>query len=210
MTESLLVQALHLQLQGLRECLDTLHLESARLRAELREAREMAYELDLGPRGAEKGRLIALPTPHVDREVERRERVEATRLDGPRVAVIDDDAAFLALMRDLLEGEGYTVTVWDGAGDLRPAIATLQPHLIILDWRLGRRDGGDHLLGALRRDPATAAIPVVICTADTRAIEEQGARFAADGARALAKPFELDDLLTCVAALVEPPASASA
>ena len=101
--------------------------------------------------------------------------MEETRVDAPRIAVIDDDAAFLALMRDILEGEGYTVTTWDGDGDLQPVITSFQPHLIILDWRLGRRDDGGHLLGALRRDPATAAIPVVIRTADTGAIEEQGA-----------------------------------
>ena len=68
-----------------------------------------------------------------------------------------------------------------------------RPDLILLDLHLPDRSGLDVLI-ALRRDPVTAHIPVVVLTADASATQAQ--RLAQAGAsRYLTKPFVLDEIL---------------
>jgi CheY-like chemotaxis protein len=71
-----------------------------------------------------------------------------------------------------------------------------RPDLIILDLNLPDI-GGDQVLAALRADPLTAAIPVVILSAD--ATGRQRDRLLALGARAyLTKPLDLRTFLSTV------------
>jgi PAS domain S-box-containing protein len=71
-----------------------------------------------------------------------------------------------------------------------------RPDLIILDLNLPDI-GGDQVLAALRADPLTAAIPVVILSAD--ATRRQRDRLLALGARAyLTKPLDLRTFLSTV------------
>ena len=68
-----------------------------------------------------------------------------------------------------------------------------RPDLILLDLHLPDRSGLDVLV-ALRRDPVTAHIPVVVLTADASATQAQ--RLAQAGAsRYLTKPLVLDEIL---------------
>ncbi|MGA8634984.1 MAG: PAS domain S-box protein [Candidatus Dormiibacterota bacterium] len=68
-----------------------------------------------------------------------------------------------------------------------------RPDLILLDLHLPDRSGLDVLI-ALRRDPVTAQIPVVVLTADASATQAQ--RLAQAGAsRYLTKPLVLDEIL---------------
>jgi CheY-like chemotaxis protein len=71
-----------------------------------------------------------------------------------------------------------------------------QPILILLDLHLPDIPG-DQVLQRLRDDPATAAIPVVIVSAD--ATPGQTQRLLAAGASAyLSKPFNVSELLRIV------------
>jgi CheY-like chemotaxis protein len=78
----------------------------------------------------------------------------------------------------------------------------LQPALVLLDVHLPDISG-DVVLEALRRDPATAHIPVVVLSAD--ATQHQIERLLAAGAfRYLTKPIDVQDLLSIVDELVAP------
>jgi PAS domain S-box-containing protein len=124
---------------------------------------------------------------------------------GSRVAVIDDEAEFRELLRDILEAEGYEVVSLDGTEpELLSALASYQPHLIVLDLRLGGEAGsGWDLLVEIRRHPELDAAPVLVCSADVRHLRERRGQFSDDPAvRVLEKPFSVDDLEAAVADLV--------
>src|SRR4029077_1440779 len=68
-----------------------------------------------------------------------------------------------------------------------------RPDLILLDLHLPDRSGLDVLI-ALRRDPVTSDIPVVVLTADASATQAQSLE-EAGASRYLTKPLVLDEIL---------------
>ena len=115
-----------------------------------------------------------------------------------RIAVVEDDDAIRALIADLLEGEGYRCLAapsWESGADL---LEGQQPDLLILDIVFDGRASGWKLLDQLSRNPHTAAIPVIVCTADASALVNQRAILRVRGIRCLAKPFDVQDLLTLI------------
>lgn len=80
-----------------------------------------------------------------------------------RVLLVDDDAESAEMYRMRLAVEGLTVE-WarDGREGLRLAHAW-GPDLVLLDVRMPEMDGIE-VLRALRAEPATAALPVVVLT----------------------------------------------
>jgi CheY-like chemotaxis protein len=79
------------------------------------------------------------------------------------VLLVEDDPAVLEMYRLKLSLDGYRVSVAvDGEEGLSRA-RELLPDIIFLDIRLPRKDGFE-VLQALREDPETAAIPVVMLT----------------------------------------------
>jgi signal transduction histidine kinase/DNA-binding response OmpR family regulator len=91
---------------------------------------------------------------------------------GGRVLVIDDDPLVVRLVKDVLEDEGYEVLT---ATDRAEGIATAEaerPTIILLDL-LMRGIDGFAIVEELRADPATAAIPIVILTAEKLSDEEK-------------------------------------
>lgn len=127
-------------------------------------------------------------------------------MNGPRIAIVQDDATLRRVLADLLAGEGYAARCWprgDGAeGDLRAA----PPALVLLDIRLERPEAGWELLRRLRAEPATAGVPVLVTTADALFLGERAADVLALGAEILPLPFDLEELLARVRRLAGPPA----
>ena len=81
--------------------------------------------------------------------------------DDVRVLFVEDDASVAQMYRLKLELDGYTVEVaGDGLTALEKARIS-RPDMIFLDIRLPKLDGLG-VLEALRADPATESIPVVI------------------------------------------------
>src|SRR5579864_3259107 len=117
-----------------------------------------------------------------------------------RIAVIDDDAVFIEMMRDLVDGEGYelvTVPHWlEGVELLRDT----HPDLIILDLMLGRGLSGLSVLEVLRADPALSAVPVILCSAAAPVLSKCGSSSIGTDApvETVAKPFDVDNLLEVV------------
>ena len=120
---------------------------------------------------------------------------------GARILVADENADMRAYVARLLRAEGCEVeTVGDGVAALEAARAH-PPELVLTDVMMPRLDGFG-LLRALRADPATATLPVVMLSA--RAGEESrvdGLRAGADDY--LAKPFSARELLARVGANLE-------
>jgi PAS domain S-box-containing protein len=106
------------------------------------------------------------------------------------VLVIDDDAAARELVARFLEKQGLTVVpVADGAAGLAAA-RQHHPDVITLDVVMPGLDGWA-VLTALKHDPATADIPVVMLSV----VDEKNLGFALGASDYLTKPIERDRLL---------------
>jgi CheY-like chemotaxis protein len=122
------------------------------------------------------------------------------------IVVVNDSPEFLELMADILHDARYPVTVIDGDRDnavdlIRAAV----PAALIIDLRLGADElHGWDVIQAVRRDPDLRELPTLICTGDIRALSKLEESVA--GMRRVAtitKPFDIDDLLSQLAALLE-------
>ena len=115
-----------------------------------------------------------------------------------RILVIDDTPAILELFQDLLTDEGYEVLLSAGVMHDVAEVTQLNPDLIILDLLFGTEAAGGHLLHALRTHAATAAIPLIVCTAATRQLQGYEADLRLPGVSVVAKPFDVDDVLRAI------------
>jgi DNA-binding NtrC family response regulator len=117
-----------------------------------------------------------------------------------RIAVINDDTTFLELMRQLLEEEeNYEVLIcreWEHVYDF---VKQHKPDLVIQDIRIGGEEHGWSILNLLTLDPETRPIPLIVCSAAVHSLHEHQEMLSRYGIRALAKPFDLDMLLSMVA-----------
>jgi PAS domain S-box-containing protein len=127
---------------------------------------------------------------------------EAAQADGdrPRVVVADDNADMRRYTARLLAGRYRTEVVADGEAALA-AVRRRPPDLVLCDVMMPRLDGFG-LLRALRADPRTAGIPVILLSA--RAGEESRVEGMAAGADDyLVKPFGSRELLARVSAHIQ-------
>jgi len=108
------------------------------------------------------------------------------------ILLVDDEPATRYLVSSVLQNEGFEVAMAiDGAEAVR-LVATQRPALVLLDWRLPGRNGGQ-VAQAIRSHHPDAKF--VIITADGRAADkaEQVAT-----SWYLKKPFQIDDLIRVV------------
>ena len=113
------------------------------------------------------------------------------------ILVIEDDEGILQVLQRGLSYEGYSVeTALDGRDGLVRA-RLRPPTLVILDWMLPGLDG----LEVCQRLRAAGNVPILMLTAkDTVADRVEGLDAGADDS--LVKPFEFDELLARIRALL--------
>jgi CheY-like chemotaxis protein len=123
------------------------------------------------------------------------------------VTVVNDHPEFLALMAEFLGEEGYEVTVIPKHQGAFEQIKASQPDIVICDLVFDNMPAGWALLDMLYLDPATREIPLILCSAATRQVQEASASFAGKGIIWLEKPFELETLLDLLAGIDDNPAA---
>jgi CheY-like chemotaxis protein len=113
------------------------------------------------------------------REAEVKDGEVGTNLDDVRVLFVEDDEAIAQMYKLKLELDGYQVDVApDGEVALQMARSSL-PDIIFLDIRLPKL-GGLEVLEALRADPQTQRVPVVILSSHSeKELVERGAKLGA-------------------------------
>ncbi len=112
-----------------------------------------------------------------------------------RILVVEDDQYIRDSLIELLQDEGYDVTVArDGQEGLDALHGGLRPNLILLDLMMPVKDGFQFRTEqGLEAD--LAKIPTIIFSADT-GVNQPHPEF--EGAAILKKPVDLDALLNAV------------
>jgi DNA-binding response OmpR family regulator len=115
------------------------------------------------------------------------------------ILIIDNEPTIVDLLVELLTNEGY-VAYWtaDGAGALA-AIARHPPALLLLDVRRPHTYGAQMI--AEIRGACLTAVPIVLMTTAPR---DAKSLLVPGSIELLAKPFDIDELLACVARYVLP------
>jgi DNA-binding response OmpR family regulator len=117
-----------------------------------------------------------------------------------QILVVEDDPDIAELIRHYLEKSGHAVQVLGSGGAVLPKVRGERPDLIVLDLMLPGLDGL-MVCQALRSDPLTAAIPIIMVTArGDEADRIAGLELGADDY--VTKPFSAKELAARVSALL--------
>ncbi|HXM39018.1 MAG TPA: response regulator [Gemmatimonadales bacterium] len=108
--------------------------------------------------------MTRLETDKPARADPKRAAAEQGAAQRPLVAIIEDDAEFRNMLRELLEEEQYRViAVANGAEALATLRGATMPNVILLDVSMPVMDGFDFLRHR-NDDPQLSAVPVVLVT----------------------------------------------
>ncbi len=116
-------------------------------------------------------------------------------MPGIQVLVVDDDSAIRGMIVSLLEDEGLTAQGASDGVEALHAIEAHSPQVIVLDLQMPVMDGWS-LFRHLRA--SGIQIPVLLISAHG----VQAARVALGAEDALAKPFDIDQLIDRVSVLL--------
>ena len=126
-----------------------------------------------------------------------------------QILVVEDDPDIAELIAHYLEKAGYTVESLATGAAVMPKVRRQPPDLVVLDLMLPELDGL-MICQAMRSDPQTAAIPIIMVTArGDEADRITGLELGADDY--VTKPFSPKELAARVTALLRrvtrPPAT---
>jgi DNA-binding response OmpR family regulator len=127
--------------------------------------------------------------------------VEASEIiDRKVIVIVEDNEDIAELLKDTLNGEPdyQAVAVHDSSRALE-VIRSVQASLVLLDVMLPGIDGLQ-LYDMLREDPMTADVPVIFVTATEHNEEFSKRRIR----HFIAKPFNITEVLSAVAAICRP------
>ncbi len=123
-------------------------------------------------------------------------------MEGARILIVEDHPTMREAMRLVLEGEGFEISeAADGQAALE-AIRRDVPDLVFLDLHIPGASGAD-VLEAVKADPATAGVRVIVVTADGEEGREPAIAMGADDY--FTKPFSPVTLLRTVERVLAAP-----
>lgn len=121
-------------------------------------------------------------------------------MPAPRLLLVEDDASLAELLSYRFEAEGYQVSCTPDGDEALLLAAEEAPDLVILDWMV-EGTSGIEICRRLRRDKATAHVPIVMLTA--RGSEDDRIRGLETGADDyVIKPFSPRELIARVSAIL--------
>ena len=120
---------------------------------------------------------------------------------GASILIVDDDPEIVAMLSTRLGARGYKVST---AGDGKAAIELARrerPELVLLDVMMPGKSGWE-VVRALKQDPVTQAIKIVMVTAIGKQVNElTSPLYGADAY--VDKPFEFEKLERVIADLIQ-------
>ena len=118
-----------------------------------------------------------------------------------RILVIDDDPDIGIMIKMILEYSGYSVLVSDRGDQAEELIRNNHVDLLIMDMLLSGINGTDICRRLKQTDSTTHQLPIMMISAHPNA-KETCLEAGADDF--IAKPFDMDDILSKISRLVAP------
>ncbi len=132
---------------------------------------------------------------------ERREKPRISARPGTRVLIVDDSTTIVAVLRKMLQQNGYQTLEAYTAEEALELARDLVPDLIFLDIVLPGMDGFA-ALRALRREPATKQVPIIMISGNQQATEQfYVQRIGADDF--MKKPFSRPEVFARIERLLD-------
>ena len=120
----------------------------------------------------------------------------------PLVLVVEDDPALGDVIVTALKDDGLDAKLAQDGDEAMRDVDDLSPSVMVLDLMMPRRDGFS-VLRELRADGRISNLPVIVVTA-IFGISERLYASELGAADYITKPFDLDDLVGRVKALLQP------
>ena len=121
-------------------------------------------------------------------------------MSDKKILIVDDEAPIREMIAVALEMAGYECLEADNARDAYTCIVDQRPDMVLLDWMLPETSGIE-LARRLKRDDATADIPIIMITAKTEEDNKiQGLEVGADDY--ITKPFSPRELVARLKAVL--------
>ncbi len=121
--------------------------------------------------------------------------------ERPKVLIAEDEETIVESLSFLMEKEGYDVSVATDGQTAIKMIARDIPDMVLLDVMMPGCDGFE-VVRAVRADPKTKPIPIMMLTAKTREVDRRkGLELGVDDF--VTKPFSTRDVVSRVKALLE-------
>jgi len=136
---------------------------------------------------------MAQSGPFRDLEASERRRMEEIPVANRTILVIDDDPPILAMVRDILEEEGFAISTAGNGKEGLNHITRARPDLILCDERMPGL-AGHEVCARLYADPASQHIPVIIMSAHS----DELAPTPPNCLLFLRKPFQYADLIHAI------------
>ena len=111
--------------------------------------------------------------------------------ERPRLLIAEDDCELAETMREVLE-EDFAVDVAVNGSDAVARAQDERPDVVVMDARMPKMDGLD-ACRALRHDPRTATLPIIVVTGSSEP-DLASAAFDAGATDYLPKPFSIAQL----------------
>jgi DNA-binding response OmpR family regulator len=126
-------------------------------------------------------------------------------MERPLIAIVNTDPSFLELMRELLHDEGYATLTLTDHQQACAIMLPRQPQLLILELRITDPERAWRVVTTMRMHPQTASIPIIVATTAAQLIGDHGARVRLQDCYILLMPFDVDELLAMVGAILPAP-----
>lgn len=118
--------------------------------------------------------------------------------------VINDTADILELFEQVLTDAGYEVVLHSiQIHNLEPVEAVM-PDLVIVDQLFGDEKAGWQLIQMMRMSTITENIPIVVCSAALKQLQELEGHLKNMQIEVVVKPFRIHDLLRAVERALNP------
>lgn len=124
-----------------------------------------------------------------------------------RILIVEDHPTMREAMRLVLEGEGFDIDEASDGAQALSAVHQEPPDLVLLDMSIPGVSGPD-VLAAVKRDPATSEVRVIVVTATGE--EGRAAAMAGGADHYFTKPFSPIALLQAVEEVLGPEDAAPA
>jgi CheY-like chemotaxis protein len=118
------------------------------------------------------------------------------------IGLLEDDLAIQEMLRLLLRGEGYEVTIYASANDCLADVRVdelqagfVQPDLLLIDLHLAKSISGTAVIEQIRANPRLESLPIILMTASTSLNEQDLSHLQAT---LLIKPFDIDEIIKLV------------